>query len=339
MISVSILRWRLYLPRVCFSLIVLLALVGCSTGAQPAATPPAQPVRVQLAWIHSIEYSGLYMAQDQGDYAATGLDVTLDILGERSPIDAVADGAADFGVTSADSLLLARAAGKPLVAVATIYQRSPVAFISLEEKHIISPEDLVGKTVVVDMKGTTAVVYRAMLAAQGIDAATINTQPRADFSNAALLSGQADVIDAYINNQPIQLKQEGHAINAILASDYGIDLYPNVIFTTEELIATQPARVAAFVQATTRGMQRVIDKPDTAITATTSRDSKLSSQSESESLRLALPLMRPANSQPGAMTAGNWQATHQMLLDQKLITSPLELDKAFTLQFLSPATP
>jgi hypothetical protein len=83
-------------------------------------------------------------------------------------------------------------------------------------------------------------------------------------------------------------------------------------------------------------MQRVIDKPDTAVTATLSRDSKLSAPSETESLRLALPLMRPANSQTGAMTAGNWQATHQMLLDQKLIPGPLELEKAFTLQFLSP---
>jgi NitT/TauT family transport system substrate-binding protein len=97
-------------------------------------------------------------------------------------------------------LLLARAEGKPLVAVATIHQRSPVAFISLTERSISRPKDLIGKTVVVDLNGKTAIIYRALLTSQGINPADVNTQPRTDYSNDALLSGKADVMDAYLNN-------------------------------------------------------------------------------------------------------------------------------------------
>jgi NitT/TauT family transport system substrate-binding protein len=319
-------------------LVAVLVLLSACTTANPASTPtPRQPVTVQLAWVPTIEYSGLYMAQERGAYANAGLDVTIKPLEKQSPIDAVLSGDAQFGVTSADVLLLARAEGKPLVAVATIYQRSPVAFISLSERAIIQPQDLVGKTVVVDLNGTTAIIYRALLASQGIDPADVNTQPRTDYSNDILLSGNADVMDAYLNNQPVQLAQQGHTVNAILASDYGIDLYPNVLFTTEEQIAKQPELVANFVQATINGMQAAIDNVAAATELTVSKSTQLDAIAEAESMRLALPLMNPAGSRPGMMTKENWAAAASILQDQKLLPASIDVQTAYNLSFLQRA--
>jgi NitT/TauT family transport system substrate-binding protein len=319
------------------SITFILSLAGCGTAAQTSQPSEKRSVHVQLAWIHTIEYSTFYTAQDQGYYEAANLDVTLDVLGQTAPIDQVVSGKAQFGLTSADNLLLARAAGKPVVAIATIYQRSPVAFVSLAKNHIIKPEDFIDKTVVVDLKGTTGIIYRALLASQSIDEAKVKTQPRADYTNDALLSGQADVIDAFVNNQPVQLKQQGHDISVLLPSDYGIDLYANVIFTTEEMIKTQPEVVEAFVRATTQGMQRAIQDPEAATRLTLMRGTNLNAASEAESMHLALPLMNPAGSRPGMMTAENWRTAYQILRDQGLLTQQLDVEQAYSLTFLDKA--
>lgn len=319
---------------VALSIAFILTLAGCGASAQTPAAAAGRPVRVQLAWIHSIEYSGFYTAQDQGYYGEANLDVSLDVLGQIAPIDQVVTGKADFGMASADAVLLARAAGKPIVAIATIYQRSPVAFVSLAKSRITRPQDFINKTIIVDLKGTTGIIYRALLASQSIDEARVKTQPRADYTNDPLLKGQADVIDAFINNQPVQLRQQGYDINAILPSDYGIDLYANVIFTTEDMIKTQPDLVEAFVRATTRGMQRAIEDPEAATRLTVARGTDLDPESEGMSMRLALPLMSPAGSRPGMMTAGNWQTAYKILRDQGLLTQQLDVQEAYTLTFL-----
>ncbi len=312
----------------------VLILVGCGAPAQSSTPATKRPIHVQLAWVHSIEYSGFYTAQDQGYYDTANLDVSLDVLGQTSPIDQVVMGKAQFGITSADNVLLARAASKPIVAIATIYQRSPVAFISLAKNSITKPQDFIDKTVIVDLKGTTGIIYRALLASLSINEAQVKTQPRVDYTNDALVNGQADVIDAFINNQPVQLKQQGYDINVVLPSDYGIDLYANVIFTTEEMITTQPDVVEAFVRATTLGMQRAIQDPEAATRLTLVRGTDLNPTAEATSMGLALPLMNPAGSRPGMMTAENWQTAYQMLHDQGLIAKQLDVQQAYTLTFL-----
>jgi NitT/TauT family transport system substrate-binding protein len=314
----------------------ILTLVGCGATAQtPAAAK--RSIHVQLAWVHTIEYSSFYTAQDQGYFDEANLDVSLDVLGQTSPIDQVVSGQAQFGMTSADNILIARAAGKPVVAIATIYQRSPIAFVSLAKNQITKPQDFINKTVVVDLKGTTGIVYRALLASQSIDEAQVKTQPRADYTNDALLSGKAEVMDAFVNNQPVQLKQQGHDVSVLLPSDYGIDLYANVIFTTEDMIKTQPDVVEAFVRATTRGMRQAIQDPEGATKLTLARGTDLNPTSEAESMRLALPLMNPAGSRPGMMTAENWQTAYQILRDQGLLQQELDIQQAYTLTFLDKA--
>ena len=115
------------------------------------------------------------MAEAKGYYADEGLDVELmgggfDEDGNFiSPVDKVLSGEADFGVLSGDLLLANRAEGKPLVAIASIYQRSPAAFASLAKNNIKRPSDLVGKTVMIDLGSATGLVYKALLSSQGID--------------------------------------------------------------------------------------------------------------------------------------------------------------------------
>lgn len=324
-----------WLTLVVAGLIMGLLITGCSSANQPAAAAaPASSVNVQLAWVHGAEYAGFYEAEEKGYYAAENLAVKLNELGDTSPIDQVVNGKVDFGITSADTLLSARAKGAPVVAVATIFQRSPVAFISLAEKTITRPQDLVGKKVLVHFDGTTGLVYKALLAAQGIDPSKVEGVPRTDFSNKQLLDGEVDASDAFITNQPVLLAQEGYQLNAILASDYGIDVYANVIFTSEATIANKSELVERFLRATMQGMQSAVQDPKGAAALAVARNPKLKLEAETESMNRSLPLLNPAGGRPGIMRPEDWETTHQILLDQGILEKPLDPKAAYNLSFL-----
>ena len=130
-----------------------LLLSGCSGTAAPAvsALAPAQ-ARVQLSWLHTIEWAGFYAAEEHGYYKDQALTVDLLVGGEDAqgnyidPIQVVLDGRADFGVVGGGHLIKARANGAPLVAIASSYHRHPLALTSLAEKQIDTAQDLIDKT-------------------------------------------------------------------------------------------------------------------------------------------------------------------------------------------------
>lgn len=114
--------------RVLSALMILLAVIGVS--ACTAQTPP-QPTQserteltVQLAWIHEYSSSPFYAAEQNGHFAAEGLQVRFAEGGFTSegmidPISEVLDGSAAIGLTSGAGLIAARAEGKPVVAKGT----------------------------------------------------------------------------------------------------------------------------------------------------------------------------------------------------------------------------
>src|SRR5262245_30907387 len=118
--------------------LVLLTLVGCTSNSPATVTSaPPRTIKVQLDWIHTVEYAGFYMAEANGYFAAQNLAVEfIPNDGSISTTDALNNGDVDFAVTGADTLLRAREAGKDVVDVATIYQRLPLAFMSLAESNI-----------------------------------------------------------------------------------------------------------------------------------------------------------------------------------------------------------
>jgi NitT/TauT family transport system substrate-binding protein len=193
---------------------------------------------------------------------------------------------------------------------------------------------LIGKKLAIDLEAATGVSYLALLASQGIQPSQVNQVPRTSFTNDQLTNGEVDVLDAFITNQPVQLEMAGYNLNTILASDYGIEMYPNVIFTTEATIANKPDVVERFLQATVRGIQSAIDNPKQAAAEAVAYNDKIKLESEFASMNRSLPLLKPAGSQPGMMQAKAWETAHQILLDQGILKEPLDIKNAYNLTFL-----
>jgi NitT/TauT family transport system substrate-binding protein len=227
---------------------LLAILASCGVGAPASAA--LVPVTVQLLWTHNAEFAGFYAADQNGYYTDEGLAVTLREGGPTIDyLTPIIEGSAQFGDAGADELLIARAAGKPLRAVATIYRRSPSAFVALADSGISRPQEFVGKTIRLTPQVTTH--FRAMMARVGIspDQYTVVNLP----SELELFaSGQADVWSVYTNNFLVTLQQAGYELNVIYPDDYGVHFYADSIFTSDDLLAANPDLVRRFLRATLR---------------------------------------------------------------------------------------
>ncbi len=153
------------------------AIVVYGTGKPPP--PTLKKVALQLAWTHSATNAGFYSAAQNGDYAAHGLDVSFLTGGPKiDPVDSVVAGTAQFGLANGGQRVKARASGKPVKAVACIYRRSPLVYITLASSGITHPRQFAGKLVRVSTQNL--VTLHAMASRSGVDPTQIRTTKTRD---------------------------------------------------------------------------------------------------------------------------------------------------------------
>ncbi|MBX3057635.1 MAG: ABC transporter substrate-binding protein [Anaerolineae bacterium] len=320
-------------------IVMALFIVGCSAanGSQTSTAEPDE-VTFQMGWIHEYSAAGLYAAEANGRFTAENLSVQINEggFGEQGyidPITQVGEGSADFGATSAISLIQARAAGVPVVAIAAEIQRNPFALISLAEDNIIRPSDLVGKRVAVN-DGGAAALYNAMLLSQGLNPDDIETISRTTFGVDPLINDEVDVIGGWIINEAVLVREAGLEPTSILLSDYGINDYTSLIFTTEKMINENPDVVERFLRAYLQGMADVIADPEKAVTLVTQYNDTLVAAEQERRLQAWLPLINPAGSTLGAMQPRTWEQIHQIMLDHGILAEPITIEEAYDLRFL-----
>jgi hypothetical protein len=78
----------------------------------------------------------------------------------------------------------------------------------------------------------------------------------------------------------------------------------------------------------------VIDNPDQAINLVLTYDSKLDLAGQRRRLQASLPLLNPPGVQLGMMQPDVWKLTDQMMLEQKVLAQPVDLDHVYTTKFL-----
>jgi PAS domain S-box-containing protein len=234
-----------------------LALAG---GAVWAAEDGTERVVVQLPFTHQFQFAGLYAAQTQGYFRAEGLTVELreGVPGQR-PVAEVVAGRAHYGIAGGASLLVDRLKGAPLVALAAIFQHSPLAIMVRADSPIATPLDLVGQRIALDPRSLNAEL-RAVFLLEGIKPGQYVEVPNLPDRNE-LLTGEADAIPAWVTDLPFDTERAGVRYRLIRPADYGADFYGDTLFTTEEELRHAPARVEAMHRAIVRGWEYALAHP------------------------------------------------------------------------------
>src|ERR1700729_2161985 len=298
------------------------------------AAHASDAVTVRLKWFNQAQFAGFYVAQENGYYKSAGLDVNIQPGGPDFPaVQMVAGGSEQFGVTGADQILIARSKGVPVVAVAVIFRRNPFVLFSLAKSGIKAPTDYAGKNVGVKIGGNEELIYRAVLAKAGVDKAKLNEIP-VKFDITPLLAGAVDVWPGYLINEVLAAREKGFDVNVVSPPDYGIDLYADTLFTTEKMLQEKPDVVRKFVVATLKGWTSAIAAPEEAAQITVKYGSKLTYDHELAMMKASLPLLQPDSQPVGWMDAANWSAAQKLLVDAGFQKAPVDISKAFTVEFL-----
>jgi ABC-type nitrate/sulfonate/bicarbonate transport system substrate-binding protein len=232
-------------------LLLLVALLPLPAGA-------LEKVALQLKWKHQFQFAGYYAAQEKGYYRDAGLEVDIREAGpDTDPVKEVLDGRAQFGVSNS-ALLLARAQGRPVIALAVVFQHSPFILAARRESGIRSVHDLAGKRLMVEPHADEVFAY---LRKEGVSEKLLKIQPHS-FDHQDLIDGKTDVLTAYSTDEPYFFEKKKFAYLEFLPRAAGIDFYGDNLFTSSDQIARQPARVKAFREASLRGWTYAMQHPD-----------------------------------------------------------------------------
>lgn len=229
-------------------LFMLLALWSASTLAFGL-----ESVSLQLKWKHAFQFAGFYTAKEQGYYKTAGLDVEIrEVSAETEITEEVLSGRATYGLSDS-ALVYTRLKGKPVVALAALFQHSPLALMTLKSSGISKPEHLRGKRVMrFGYTQTTSLV--AMLASRGVSSNEFSNIPHS-FNIDDLIHGNTDAYEVYTTDQPHQLKMQGIEYNLIDPMDYGFDFYGDILFTSSEEINQHSERTSRFHKASLKGWE------------------------------------------------------------------------------------
>lgn len=316
---------------------ILLSLNGCND----ASTKELTPVVVQLKWLDQAQFAGNYVAKDLGYYEDMGLDVELrpfDFV--RLPIEEVQNKNADFGITGADELLIAKINGKAdnVKAVAVIYKTNPVCLYSLAENEILSPSDLIGKTVGIEKASNgedinVGIAYYAMLSKLGINRSEIN-EVTIGYDASELLAAETDVSSGYIINEPYGVLEAGKEVNIILVADYGVNIYADVIIAHEDTINEKPELVLNFLKATLDGWQYAIEHEDEAVNIVLNYAQNANFEHQKYMLQKTIPLIHTGDSPLGWMNSNDWIRASDILFEQKVLSKEPDINSVYTNKFI-----
>jgi NitT/TauT family transport system substrate-binding protein len=251
-LSISVLGW-----------LTALAVAGCSLVGGGSPSPSRTSLTVGLGYLPSVQFAQFYRAQQQGYYAAAGLDVTFEHRFDYDILALVGEGTLDLGMSDGTSVIAAAGQGYPVRYAASIYARFPSVVYTAADSGVREPADLEGKRIGIPGRfGSSWVMLQALLASAGLspDDAQIVLYP--DFGQAvALREGQVDAATGFANNEPIQLARAGFPVHVMRIDD--ITPLPGPGLTVgEETLAERGAALRAFVAATLRAMTEIAAEPE-----------------------------------------------------------------------------
>jgi diguanylate cyclase (GGDEF)-like protein/PAS domain S-box-containing protein len=239
-------------------LLFLLAALPAGAGDYPPKSIEA--VSIQLNWKHQFEFAPVYAALEKGFYREAGLAVRIREGGpEIDAVDEVTEGRSDFGIFSS-ALLVERSRGKPVVALAALMQHSAVGILALRSAGIGSVHDLAGKRIALSLD--TRDELQAYFRAVGIPSGKIDIIETSDLGLDHLANGDAQALAVYVSNEPFLTRGREHEYLLFTPRAAGIDLFGDVLFTTEAQAEAHPRRVERFRRATLKGLEYALAHPE-----------------------------------------------------------------------------
>jgi len=302
-------------------------------------------VTVQLDFVLRGNHGIFYVGKSEGFFQKQGIDIVAINKGTGSvnTMRQVGSGASEFGFGDLPTLAIARSQKTPVVAIAAVNQKNPIAIISLAKTKLDTPKDLEGKSIGVFAAGSTFLFYKAFASANKLDTSKIEVRTITPPAENFLLLGRVDTIPGYIDAELPELEAKAGgpgSLHVLLGSENGVAAFGSGLLTSEKMIAEKPDLVRRFVHAYLQALAFTIKHPDKTADAIIADNPEYANRRNVLIAQLKADIAKTFTSDAtrehglGYMSDSTAKATIDMLVEQKMIPAPIDASKAFDNQFI-----
>lgn len=275
-------------------------ILGSSAAILAACGSSPRKIRLALNWKPDPQFGGFYAAP----YAKHALDVEILPGGAGTPtIQMVGAGSAEFGIVSADELVVARSQGNDVVALFAIFQNNPQGIMVHASRKLKDLGDVFKSGTVALQKGLP---YARLLEKKyGFDKVKIVPSPGGDIS--AFLSDNNFAQQCFIMSEPLTARHKGAGVQVFPVSDAGYNPYTTVLATSGDVLRKDPARAAAMVAAVREGWRAYLDDPKPTNQRMNQLNPSMAADVFAEVAEAQKPLIDTTGNALGTMTKERWE--------------------------------
>ena len=298
--------------------------LGCDNGDQ--ASGPAK-IRLALNWKPEPQFGGFYDAMARDLYAREGLDVEILPGGAGRPtIQMIGAGSTEFGIVSADEIVIARSRGNDVVALFAVYQDCPQGLMTHADRGFQTIGDIFAAPGTVALE--RGLPYARLLQKQyGFEQVKVVPSPGGDISQ--FLANPTFTQQCFITSEPLAADRQGVKTKTFLVRETGYNPYTTVLATSGKFLRENPETVAAVVRAVRAGWAGYLDDPAPANQAMQSLRPDLDDQTMHASAAAQRPLIVRGDTPVGSMSIERWQALVDQLTELGDIQSPVTPSDCF----------
>jgi NitT/TauT family transport system substrate-binding protein len=306
-----------------------------------SAAPGATEIRFATDWHAQAEHGGFYEALAEGEYKKRGLDVTIVQGGPAVNVpQLLAAGQVEMGMGSNSFIVLNLAEEKaPVKAVAAFMQKDPQVLMAHPEAHVASLADMKGKPILISDSAVTT-FWLWLKAKYGF---TDDQVRKYTHNNATFLADPRAIQEGYITSEPYTLKKEGHIEpKAFLLADAGYPGYAAMALATDKLIASNPAAVKAFVEASAQGWHDYLygdPKPADALILKDNPDMTQDVLDQARAKMREAGIVDGGEAKAkgiGTMSDARWAEVLKVAQDGGVYPKSLDPKSGYTLRFVQP---
>lgn len=290
-------------------------------------------INVVLDWYPNAIHTFIYTAIERGYYAEEGLDVNVRFpANANDALSLVAAGKAEIGMYYQQDVIQAVAnQGTKIKSIGAIVQSPLSVVLSLKDKNITGPENLVGKTVGYGGTALSEAVVKSMMEYVGADASDVNLIDVGFELMSSMTTGNVDAtIGCLVNHEVPQMEEEGFDVNYFMADGYGIpNYYEEVFLANNEMIQQEPEVLEGFLRASKKGFEDFKNDPNGCLAILMNNQNEenfpLTQSVEEKSCETLLPLMESDEVPFLTQTEECWQENIDWMSESGLIDKKVDV--------------
>lgn len=320
-----------------FLISIMTILTGCSQNT-PTEQQSAelQDFDIVLDWYPNAIHSFIYVAKQKGYYAEEGLNVNIRFpANTNDALSLTAAGKADMGIYYLhDTIMTAANENVPVKSVGALVQSPLNIILSLKEKNIASPKDLIGKKVGQSGSAISEGMIKSNLEYVGENADIELIDVGFDLMSS-MTTGKVDAtIGCMVNHEVPQMESEGFEVQYYYPNEYGVpDYYELVLLASNDTLKNDREKIQKFLRASAKGFEYTKQHTQEALQILLDNQNEenfpLKKEVEQKSMEILLPVMETENAPFLSQEYDVWQNNIDWMKKEGLIENEIKPEDVF----------